>query len=119
MFVRGRVKPSKGASLLGMIVGGIFVIIGITTILPMRAFGWFGVLWLLVAIGITIMHAVNFFSARGVPQWEVDLDQRPEREPFREDVESRLRRLGRMRQDRLITDEEYERKRAEIMSEKW
>lgn len=32
---------------------------------------------------------------------------------------SRLRELESLRKDRLISDEEYEKKRAEIMEEKW
>lgn len=40
-----RVKPSKPNSLLAAIVGVVFVIIGITTFLPMA--GFFGVIWTL------------------------------------------------------------------------
>lgn len=119
MFFRGRVRPSKSASLMGMIVGAIFVVIGLTIV---SNFGWFGVVWTLLALGITIGHAVNFFGNRGVSSWDVEIPQ-PEQSELHngqlEDFETRLRRLERLRDDGLISEEEYQQKRSEMLSEKW
>ncbi|MFD2611155.1 SHOCT domain-containing protein [Paenibacillus gansuensis] len=116
MFYRGRVKPSKGASLLGMIVGGIFVIIGFTTVLP--TFGWFGIVWTLFALGIAISHAVNFFGRTGVANWDVEM-QVPSAPTSTNDFESKLRKLEKLKQDGLISDEEYEDKRSQILNDIW
>ncbi len=35
------------------------------------------------------------------------------------DFETRLRKLEQLKQDGLITEEEYQNKRAQIMNEKW
>ncbi|UUZ79086.1 SHOCT domain-containing protein [Paenibacillus sp. P26] len=119
MISRGRIRPSKASSLMGMIVGGVFVVIGLTVI---SSFGWFGVFWTLMALGITIGHAVNFFGKRGISSWEVEMQPPEQRAPHREsavDFETKLRRLERLKAEGLITEEEYHRKRAEILAEKW
>jgi len=115
MFKRGRVKPSKSSSLLGMVVGIIFVIIGLTTIVPLA--GVFGVFWTLIALAIAGLHGYNFFSQKGISQWEVDVESEPS--DTSEDFEEKLRKLDRLRKEGLITDEEFEEKRRDIMEAKW
>ena len=120
MFYRGRVRPSKSASLLGMVVGGIFTVVGVTVVINI---GWFGIIWTLIALGITIGHAVNFFGKRGISEWDVEVqtsEQRvTNRGPEPENFESRLRRLERLKAEGLITEDEYLQKRSEILNEKW
>ena len=67
-----RVKPSKPASLFGMIVGIVFVFIGLFVVIPSA--GLFGILWTLIAVGITGFQAYNFFGNKGVASWEIDID---------------------------------------------
>ncbi|WP_409343251.1 SHOCT domain-containing protein [Paenibacillus sp. MBLB4367] len=74
MFYGGRVRPSKAASLMGMIVGSVFVILGVTTVIPI--FGWFGFLWTFIAVAIAGYHAFNFFSRSGAAAWEFDVRTR-------------------------------------------
>jgi len=50
-----KVKPGKTQSLLGFVVGILFVILGITIVIPM--FGLFGILW-------TVMAGVCFFTIK-------------------------------------------------------
>lgn len=64
MFKRGRVRPSKGSSIVGMIGGVIFIFIGVTTVIPMA--GLFGMFWTLMAVVITGSHAYNVFSEKGL-----------------------------------------------------
>ncbi|WP_144933233.1 SHOCT domain-containing protein [Paenibacillus sp. 32O-W] len=121
MFYRGRVRPSKPASFLGMIVGIVFVIIGFTMVMPMG--GIFGVLWTVIAIAITGYHGYNLFSSQGAAEWEVDV--RPDRPLNRSmeeagvDFEEKLRKLERLRREGLITEEEFKQKRDEVMRDKW
>ncbi|QYR21044.1 SHOCT domain-containing protein [Paenibacillus sp. sptzw28] len=103
-----------------MVVGGIFTVIGLTVIINI---GWFGIIWTLVALGITISHGVNFFGNRGISEWDVEVQSSEQkatnREPEPENFESKLRRLERLKVEGLITEDEYLQKRSEILNEKW
>jgi hypothetical protein len=111
------VKPSRPQAALGMMVGIVFIGIGLFVAIP--TFGVFGIFWTLVAGAITVFHAMNVFSQRGLAHTEIEVRKGaglPEDElPFDE----RLRRLERCRQDRLISEEEYQRKRQEIIGQPW
>ncbi|MFL5244390.1 MAG: SHOCT domain-containing protein [Gemmataceae bacterium] len=102
-------KPGKAASALGMVVGGLFVILGITVIVPV--FGPFGLVWTAAAAAIVLFNAYNVFSRRGVSAYQIDVDSTG----GTEDVEGRLRELAKLKADALISDEEYEQKRAQII----
>jgi Short C-terminal domain len=39
--------------------------------------------------------------------------------PAAGDFDGRLRRLAKLKEDGMVTEEEFERKRAEILREKW
>ena len=118
-----RVKPSKPVSLFGMIVGIVFVFIGLFVVIPNA--GMFGVFWTLIAVGITGFQAYNFFGDKGVASWEIDIDTGANAETNNQstsvsgDFETRLRKLNRLKEDGLITEEEFQKKREEILREKW
>lgn len=142
--VRGRVRPGKASSLLGMVVGVGFVVFGLVAFgggdrggfggMAGPEFGAFGLVWLLGAVGITGFHAYNYFSAEGASTVEWDIDLPPgveqmtgairsgERAPAGgagDNFDTRLRKLEGLREDGLITEEEYQAKRASILGEKW
>jgi hypothetical protein len=116
---RLRIRPSKPASALGMVVGIVFIGIGLFFAIPV--FGAFGIFWTLVAVAITGFHAMNVFSDRGIAMTEIEVvgeTSQPKADdemPFDE----RLRRLVQLRVDELITEEEYRRKRDELMAKEW
>jgi len=118
-----RVKPSKPVSLFGMIVGIVFVFIGLFVAIPIA--GMFGVFWTLIAVGITGFQAYNFFGDKGVASWEIDIDTGANAETNNQstsvsgDFETRLRKLNSLKEDGLITEEEFQKKREEILREKW
>jgi len=120
---RIKVKPSKPASLFGMILGIIFVFIGFSVAIP--AAGLFGVLWTLVAVAITGFQAYYLLSDRAVASWEIDLDDgcnegsNEQSKSASDDFEVKLRKLHRLKEDGLITEEEFKEKREEILREKW
>lgn len=66
------VRPGKSVSLLGMLVGVIFVVLGLVLVMP--NFGIFGLAWTAIAGAITFYHAYNFFSKRGISTYEVNID---------------------------------------------
>lgn len=117
MFKRGRVRPSKGSSIVGMIGGIIFILIGITTVIPMA--GLFGMFWTLVAVVITGSHAYNVFSEKGFSQYQVDVEVTDSYQEKKESFDEKLRKLKALKDDGLISEEEYEVKRKEILSDKW
>jgi len=106
-----------------MIIGIIFVFIGLFVVIP--TFGAFGVFWTLIAVGITVYQAYNFFGDKGVASWEIDIDDglRERRNNYSsstgDDFETRLRKLNKLKEDGLITEEEFRKKREEILREKW
>lgn len=52
-----RVKPSKGQSIVGFIIGICFCAIGAFVVIPLA--GAFGIVWTLFAGLITVMNAIN------------------------------------------------------------
>ncbi len=109
MSYRIGVRPGKAASAVGMVAGGLFVALGVAVIVPV--FGTFGLVWTAFAVLITAFYAYNFFSSKGVSTYEVDVDS-----PGRvDDLDAGLRKLAKLKADGLVTEEEYERKRAEIL----
>lgn len=105
-------RPNKAASLFGGVVGCIFVLIGLFAAIPM--FGAFGALWTLIAVGITGMNFYHAFG-KGYIGPEICIEDEGEDDPS--PAAGRLRELRALYDQRLITQEEYEAKRAEILKE--
>jgi hypothetical protein len=103
-------------SAVGVMVGLTFIVIGVTVIIKFTwAIGgpalWFTLFWTAVSASITIFHALNAFSKRGVAFEEVQFDAAS----TTPDTRDRLAELERLRADRVISDPEYQQKRAEIL----
>ena len=118
MRTRASVKPSKLSAAIGLVVGIVFIGIGLTTVIPMV--GEFGVAWLLVAAAITGYNALNLFSEKGVASEVIDFETRPEaRGAADADVprspEQRLARLDDLRRQGLVTEQEYAEQRKRIL----
>jgi hypothetical protein len=109
MAYRIGVKPGKAASVAGMVVGSLFIFLGIAVVVP--TFGAFGLLWTAVAGVITLFYAYNFFSSRGVSAYEVNVESLE----GVDDLDAGLRKLTKLKDDGLLSDQEYELKRAEVM----
>ena len=116
-MARIRVKPSRSQAALGMVVGIVFVGIGLFIVIPI--FGAFGIFWTLVAVAIAVYSAINVFSTRGLAHTEIEIENSAEFKEGELNFDERLRRLERLRDEQLISSEEYERKREEIMGQKW
>ena len=121
---RVKVKPGKAQSKMGFIVGLIFVGIGIFVAIP--TFGLFGIFWTAIAGFIAYSHYKNGFTDEGFPTHEIIIDE-DELSAMREeggsgdfagdDIEARLKTLASLYDQGLITGEEYEAKRKEILQE--
>ena len=132
---RIEMKPGKGQSVFGFGVGIIFCLIGLFVVMP--TMGPFGILWTLVAVGITVSHGMNAFSDEGLPTHEIVIEEDEiadgrydsadrytgddsyggSREKGGRSVEERLEEAKRLHNLGLITGEEYEQKRKQILED--
>jgi hypothetical protein len=117
MDLRGRVRPGKSVSTLGLVVAVVLVLIGLTVVTP--AMGAIGLLWTIVALAIALFHAYNLLAPGGVSVVDVDLERGSSELPNPSDFDRRLHDLEALRSDGLISQEEYERKRTEILADRW
>ena len=113
-------RPSKSQAVFGGVVGVIFVLIGLFVAIP--TFGAFGILWTLIAAGIAGM---NFYQAFGKSYVGPEItmvdeengDPAPAGGKSGASAQDRLTELRSLYDQRLITQEEYEEKRKEILKE--
>ena len=119
-----KVKPGKEQSKVGFIVGLIFVLIGLIVVIP--TFGVFGIFWTVVAAFIAYSHYKNGFTDEGFPTHEIIIDEEElagmrecagTKDFDGESIEERLKTLASLYDQGLISGEEYEAKRKEILSE--
>ena len=114
-------KPSKGASILGGIVGctmGFFGLFGMSDM----AYGFgteflaFRLVWCLMTFGMGIY---NFLLAAGVVKYnggyEITDESDESAKGGKSDAEARLEELQTLYDRRLITEEEYQEKRKDIL----
>jgi len=107
-------RPNKASSLLSGVVGAIFVLIGLFVAIP--TFGLFGIFWTLVAVAITAVNLYQGFGKEYVgPEIHIEEDQPAGEEPG--SAEERMKQLRSLYDQRLITPEEYEAKRQEILDQ--
>ena len=127
-----KVRPGKTQSKAGFIVGIAFCLIGVFVAIPMA--GLFGVLWTGVAVWITYSHYRNGFTDKPISNRVIEIEDDGNSATVRtgvfddfrtsydvsmetdgEDIEGRLRKLQSLYQQGLITAEEYEKKKQEIL----
>lgn len=117
MGKRVRVKPSKGQSLMGFVVGIIFCLIGFFIVIP--TFGLFGLFWAAIAVAITAISGINAFSEKGVATHEIYINDIDDEDSFinysKSDTEKRLEELKSLYDKGIITSEEYQEKRRKII----
>lgn len=129
------VRPGKGQSKMGFIVGLLFCGIGLFVVIP--TLGPFGIIWTAVAAFITFSHYKNAFTKEGMDTHVIEIDEDGEdvtvtkhtgfgyrsysydteavKESDGDNIEERLRSLQSLYDQRLITREEYEAKKQEIL----
>lgn len=117
---RVRFHPSKPQMILSLVVGVIFCFIGIFICIP--TFGLFGIFWTLVAVGITVANAIPLFTEKRGYTAEMTIedegyDQGPACGPPPSNAEQRLAELQSLYSKGLISRDEYDQKRAEILDE--
>jgi len=120
------VRPPRASAIVMIVMGILFLAYGITLVglaegdarPPVLIFG---ILWAAVCIGI-IVYGLCILSRGKAPAVAIiDVESAPGEGNRTEgtDFEDKLRKLERLRKERLVSEEEYRRKRTEIMAEKW
>lgn len=115
-----KIKPSKQASISGFIGGIVFVLIGIFMAIP--NLGLFGVFWTIMAIVVTVTNGINAFSDKGIPTEEIYIESYEDENKIIKkekelDFEEKLRKLKSLKDDGIISENEYEIKRVEILNQ--
>ena len=119
MAKRIKIKPGKFQSKIGLFVGIAFVILGVVMVIP--TFGPFGILWTAVAGFIAFSHFKNAFTDEGIATHEIVVD---DDQPYshssgygEDDIETKLKKLESLYNQGLITGDEYDEKRKQILDE--
>ena len=133
------VRPGKSQSKAGFVGGIIFCLIGLFVVIP--TFGLFGILWTAVAGWIAFTHYRNGFTDKpmdsrvieiedngedvtvtshagfGMQSYKVEGNNDEVQKTEPESVEERLKKLTNLYVQSLITREEYEQKKKEILND--
>lgn len=110
---RVSVRPTKANAIMGMVVGGIFCFIGFFVVIP--TFGMFGLLWSGIAVYITGSSAYNVFSEKGLALSHIDIEDMEVERKETNSIEDKLIKLNELYEKRLITQEEFDRKKADLL----
>ena len=135
MSKKVRIKPGKTQSMMGVIAGILFCLIGVFAVIPSA--GLFGVFWTLMALVITVTNGINAFTDKGVASHEIVIDDDKHdvnkegsagtdiasntdaagMEELKENMELRFHAAEDLYKKGVITREEYEAKRREILKD--
>ena len=135
MSKKVRIKPGKTQSMMGIIAGILFCLIGVFAVIPSA--GLFGVFWTLMALVITVTNGINAFTDKGVASHEIVIDDDKHdvnkegsagpdiasntdaagMEELKENMELRFQAAEDLYKKGVITREEYEAKRREILKD--
>lgn len=114
-----RIRPNPVGSFFGGILALVFVGIGVFFVIPNA--GAFGVFWTLMAVIGAVTSFYNAFSDRGIATEIVEVDDDGNRSDGgmtgTRSTEARLHQLDQLRARGVVTAEEHERRRAEILRE--
>ncbi len=119
MRARARIKPSKPASAMSLVVGIIFVIVGLSMI---PTFGAFGVLWTIVVLVMVCYSAANLLSEEGIAEEVIDVETlaAPDAQAVASSpalsTSQRLLDLDDLKLKGLITEDEYAQQRKRILN---
>lgn len=109
-------KPSKSASILSGVIACAMGVFGLFTIPSIGAMIGFKVIWCLMTFGMGIY---NFLLAAGVVKYnggyEITDETDDGAKERKSDAEARLEELQTLYDRRLITEEEYQEKRRDIL----
>jgi len=117
----GGIGPSKSASVVAAIVGlGMLATVVMFFVSPLAGVSAFVVLWVVALLAIIGFHVANAVSPRGVDHTRMNFEVTSSGSSTGEKPHAaRLRELEQLRKDGIVSDAEYQSKRADILNEDW
>jgi hypothetical protein len=123
-YIRPRPTKLSGGVMIG--VGAVFLLFSLVPLLAAEgearpfAIG-FAAVWILMCLSFIVYGVYILTSAKPSSGIIFDIEDNtvPNDPAPPGDFETRIRKLEKLKDDRLITEEEYKSKRAEIMKEQW
>lgn len=113
--ISGSVRPSRPLSAMAAIVGiGMLLTVALFFVHPFLGGAAFVVLWIVAVLAIVSYHLWNALGDRGASHAHFDVQAETPTERLGE----QLRELEGLRRDGLLSDDEYRRKRAELLQTK-
>lgn len=134
-----RYKPGKAQARMGLVVGVLFTVLGLTLVIPMTfrsgmlGVGLFGIVWTAIAVYNTVIHArilsgkadEDMYGSYEITETPSVPSAGPSSERADHDhipnvslnAKGRLEQLESLRDAGLLTNEEYKAKREEILRE--
>lgn len=127
------IRPSKPASIAALIGICLLLIFGIGFAIVVGkeivgneaepalsiAFVLFMIAWVGTALIILIYHILNLKRAKGLSLVDIEAEPGTQADGTDSDPMQRLRSLEALKHDGLISEDEFMRKREEIMQQKW
>jgi hypothetical protein len=99
---------------VGMVICAVLFFVA-----PAVGAGVFLALWIITVLGIAGYHLRNATSQEGVDHTRFHFRGEIEDRNGQGDFAARLRALEKLREDGLVSEEEYQKKRVEILGENW
>ena len=135
MSKRIHIRPGKKQSKMSFLVGVVFCLMGVCIVIPI--FGPFGIVWTAIAAIGAYASYKNGFTDEGIDSHVIEVEENDDdihitkyagyhnysntdsakETTSKESAEKRLVRLQNLYDQSLITKEEYENKRREILEE--
>ena len=123
-----RVGLGKPGALALVVMGTLFLVFGLGLVSVgisgsdepglQPLLGLFGIIWAVVCLSMVGYGLYSLFGGKPPVAVTLGIDG-PGAGPETPDFDTRLRKLGALRDEGLISPEEYDRKRAEILGERW
>lgn len=118
------IKPSRASLIAGMIAVVIFLVFGIVFLFLLAdessSIGMIAVsVWIVFVLLIGGLFLYKFINYNKGNSADEEIFFSDEREEEVSTFDERLRKLEALYKDKLITEAEYRKKRAEIMQSKW
>jgi Short C-terminal domain len=123
-----RVGLGKPSALALVVLGTLFLVFGLGLVNVgisgnnepelQILLGLFGIIWVAVCLSMVGYGLYSLFGRKPPVAVTVGIDG-PGLGRETPDFDIRLRKLGALRDEGLISPEEYDRKRAEILGERW
>jgi hypothetical protein len=121
-----RPRPTKLSGVAMIVVGSVFILFSIVPFTAAegeaKPFAFiFGGVWVLMCLSF-IIYGIYILSSNKPSSgivFDIEDSSVPGDQALPGDFETRIRKLEKLKDDRLITEEEYKSKRSEIMKEPW